>query len=286
MALPGRLAFALGCAFVAGFSAAYAQGDVKKGQYLAKAAGCMGCHTDTAAGAAPFAGGRLLDTPFGKFYGPNITPHLQHGLGKWSAADFRRALHLGERPDGAPYYPAFPYPSFTGMTDADIGDLWAYLRSLPPANRPNRPHELHFPLGWRFLVTFWKWLYFTPQPFIAIPQASPQVKRGAYLVNVLGHCGECHTPRNFLGGPNKDRRLAGGKLPDGRVPNLTPTRLKKWTDAQLREFLRSGATPEGDPPSDTMDEVIRNTTSQLTPQDVGALIAYLRSLPPLSEVPK
>jgi len=281
-----RQAFAFGCALLAGLSAAFAQGDAKTGQYLAKAAGCMGCHTDTAAGAAPYAGGRVLETPFGKFYGPNITPHSQYGLGKWSEADFRRALRLGERPDGAHYYPAFPYPSFTGMTDADIRDLWAYLRGLPSVNRPNRAHELRFPFGWRVLVTFWKWLFFSPQPFIANPQAAAQVNRGAYLVNVLGHCGECHTPRNFLGGSNKDRRFAGGKLPDGRVPNLTPTRLKKWNDAQLREFLRSGANPEGDPPADAMDEVIRNTTSQLTPQDVDALIAYLRSLPPLSEEPK
>jgi mono/diheme cytochrome c family protein len=286
LALSSRRACALGCALLAGFSAAFAQGDAKNGQYLARAAGCMGCHTDTAAGAAPFAGGRVLDTPFGKFYGPNITPHPQHGLGKWSEADFRRALRLGERPDGAHYYPAFPYPSFTGMTDADIRDIWAYLRSLPTANRPNQAHELRFPFGWRFLVTFWKWLFFAPQPFVAIPQASAQVNRGAYLVKVLGHCGECHTPRYFLGGPKKDRWLAGGKLPDGRVPNLTPTRLKKWNDAQLREFLRSGSTPEGDAPSDTMYEVIRNTTSQLAPENLAALIAYLRSLPALPDEPR
>ena len=286
MVLPSRRAIALGCALLAGLCTAFAQGDAKNGAYVAKAAGCIGCHTDTAPGAVSYAGGRLLETPFGKFYGPNITPHPERGMGKWSEADFRRALRLGERPGGAHYYPAFPFPSFTGMTDADSRDLWAYLRSLPPANRANRAHELRFPFGWRFLVTFWKWLYFAPQPFVANPQATAQVNRGAYLVNVLGHCGECHTPRDFLGGLKKKRWLAGGVLPEGRVPNLTPTRLKKWSDAQLREFLRSGATPEGDPPSDAMDEVIRNTTSQLMPQDLDAMIAYLRSLPPLSEEPK
>lgn len=269
---------------LAGSTVAPAQGDVAKGQYLARAAGCVGCHT--APGAAPFAGGRLLETPFGKFYGPNITPHREMGLGKWSEADFRRAVRLGERPDGAHYYPAFPYPSFTGMTDGDVRDLWTYLRSLPPANRPNRAHELRFPFGWRFLVSFWKWLYFAPRPFIVNPQASAQVNRGAYLVNVLGHCGECHTPRDFLGGLQKDRWLAGGALPEGRVPNLTPARLKKWNDAQLKEFLRSGATPEGDAPSDTMYEVIRNTTSQLTPDDMGALVAYLRALAPIADEPR
>ena len=263
--------------------AAFAQGDAKNGQYIAKAAGCAGCHTDSASGATPYAGGRVLDTPFGKFYGPNITPDPKHGLGKWSEADLRRALRLGERPDGAHYYPAFPYPSFTGMTDADIRDLWAYLRSLPPASRQNRAHDLRFPFDWRLLVTFWKWLFFLPQPFVAIPQASAQVNRGAYLANVQGHCGECHTPRNSLGGLKRDRWLAGGRLPEGRVPNLTPTRLKKWNNAQLREFLRSGASPEGDPPSDTMYEVIRSSTSQLTSPDLDALIAYLRFLPPLPE---
>jgi mono/diheme cytochrome c family protein len=282
--LTSRLALA--CAFFAGFAVAFAQGDAKNGQYLAKAAGCLGCHTDTKPGAMPYAGGRVLDTPFGKFYGPNITPHPEAGLGKWSEADFRRAIRLGERPDGAHYYPAFPYPSFTGMTDADLRDLWAYLRSLPPGNRPNQAHDLRVPFSWRFLVTFWKWLFFAPRPFAANPQAPAQVNRGAYLVSVLGHCGECHTPRNFLGGPKGNRLLAGGKLPEGRVPNLTPTRLKKWNDGQLREFLRTGSTPEGDPPSDTMYEVIRNTTSQLTPQDLDALIAYLRSLPPLPDEPK
>jgi mono/diheme cytochrome c family protein len=284
LALLNRGAFALGCALLAGCTAAvFAQGDVKSGHYLARAAGCVGCHTDTTAGAAPFAGGRVLETPFGKFYGPNITPDPTHGLGKWSETDFRRALRRGEAPGGAHYYPAFPFPSFTGMTDADIRDLWAYLRSLPPANRANRAHALRFPFGWRFLVTIWKWLFFAPQPFVASPQASVEVNRGAYLVNVLGHCGECHTPRNFLGGLKKDRWLAGGVLPEGRVPNLTPARLKKWNDAQLKEFLRSGSTPEGDAPSDTMYEVIRNTTSQLTPEDAGALVAYLRALAPIAD---
>ncbi|MGH9577769.1 MAG: c-type cytochrome, partial [Terriglobales bacterium] len=128
MTLFDRRAAALGFALLASAGTVFAQGDAKKGQYVAKAAGCAGCHSDTAAGAVPYAGGRVLDTPFGKFYGPNITPHAQHGLGKWSEADFRRALRLGERPDGAHYYPAFPYPSFAGMTDADISDLWVFLR--------------------------------------------------------------------------------------------------------------------------------------------------------------
>jgi mono/diheme cytochrome c family protein len=277
---------ALACAASVAFSAAWAQGDALKGQYLVKAAGCAGCHTDNKAGATPYAGGREIATPFGKFYGPNLTPHPQAGLGRWTLQDFRRAIRLGERPDGAHYYPAFPYPSFTGMTDADIADLWAYLRSLPPSSRQNRAHDLQFPFQWRFLVTFWKWLFFTPGPFATDPRASQTVTRGAYLVTALGHCGECHTPRNLLGGPNRSRYLAGAKLPEGRSANLTPTRLKRWDDRQLADFLRSGATPEGDAPSEVMDEVIQNTTSQLTAQDLAAMIAYLRSLPPLPNEPK
>ncbi len=284
-AVMGRLAV-LACVITlcVGVTPGFAQGDVSKGQYLAKAAGCVGCHTDTRPGSIPFAGGRALDTPFGTFYGPNITPHRETGLGAWTEADLRRAIRLGERPDGAHYFPAFPYPSFSGMTDGDIQNLWAYLRSLPPIDRANRAHELNFPFGWRFLVTFWKWLFFAPAPFMPPAQASALVSRGAYLVRVLGHCGECHTPRNFLGGPRLDRQLAGAKLPEGRSPNLTPTRLKKWSDADLKKFLLTGVTPEGDVAADTMSEVVQNTTSKLTPQDLDAMIAYLRSLPVLPEV--
>ena len=282
----GIFRLALASVFFAGFPEAFAQGDLKNGQYVAKAAGCVGCHTDTKPGSVPFAGGRALDTPFGTFYGPNITPHRDTGLGKWSEADFRRAIRLGERPDGAHYFPAFPYPSFTAMTDRDIRDLWTYLQSQPPVNRPNQAHNLRFPFGWRFMVTFWKWLFFTPQPFVADLPAPSAVNRGAYLVRALGHCGECHTPRNFLGGPKANRALAGAKLPEGRTPNLTPTRLKKWSDADLKKFLLTGLTPDGDVAAETMGEVIQNTTSQLTSGDLAALIAYLRALPPLPDEPK
>ncbi len=284
--LLGRLVvLACAAALCLGVAPAFGQGDVTKGLYLSKAAGCVGCRTDNRTGSIPFAGGRALDTPFGTFYGPNITPHRETGLGAWTEADLRRAIRLGERPDGTHYFPAFPYPSFSGMTDTDIRNLWAYLRSLPPTDRANREHELNFPFGWRFLVTFWKWLFFTPGPFIPPAQASAVVSRGAYLVRVLGHCGECHTPRNFLGGFRSDRLLAGAKMPEGRTPNLTPTRLKKWNDADLKKFLLTGVTPEGDVAADTMSEVVQNTTSKLTPQDLdAAMIAYLRSLPAFPEV--
>jgi mono/diheme cytochrome c family protein len=168
---------------------AWAQGNVQNGLYISKAAGCLGCHTENKSGAPPFAGGRGLETPFGTFYGPNITPDKQTGIGNWSEADFTRALRRGERPDGSHYFPAFPYPSFTGMSDKDIQDLWAYLRSIPPTNRANREHALGFPYKLRFLVGGWKMLFFKPGPPLVTAPATDLVARGAYLVNVLGICG-------------------------------------------------------------------------------------------------
>ncbi|HYV68205.1 MAG TPA: cytochrome c [Myxococcales bacterium] len=261
--------------------------DARRGAYLAKAADCIGCHTEEKPGSTPFAGGSALATPFGTFYGSNITPDVKNGIGRWTEADFFRAMHEGRRPDGWPYYPAFPYPSFTKITDDDLRDLWAYLRSLPPSARANHPHELRFPFGFRFLLFGWKWLFFKPGRFVGAPGATQVLDRGAYLVQALGHCGECHTPRNFFGAPKKDRSLAGGMGPDGKnVPNLTPTRLGKMSDEDLKGFLTSGTYPDGDQAAEAMAVVIRNTTSQLTPQDLDALIAYLRSLRPLPEEPK
>ncbi len=268
-------------------SAAAAQGDARRGAYLAKAAGCVGCHTEANKDAIPYAGGRALKTPFGTFYGPNITPHASAGVGRWSEADFLRAMRLGVRPDGAHYFPAFPYPSFTRIADTDLRDLWAFLRTLPANARPNQAHDLRFPFGWRFLVTAWKWLFFTPGALAPDSMQSALVQRGAYLVEALGHCGECHTARNFLGGTKRDRPLAGAaKGPDGkRVPNLTPVKLKKWSDEDLKGILQTGLTPDGDVLAETMGEVVRNTTAELTPADLAAMIGYLRALPPLPDEP-
>ena len=278
------------CVFVllagATVESAPAPGNAKQGEYLAKAGGCLGCHTAEKKKAVPYAGGRALKTPFGVFFGPNITPHPQEGIGNWSEADFLRAMRYGRLPDGAHYFPSFPYPSFTKIVDADVSHLWAYLRTLPPSPQPNRPHDLRFPFGWRFPVIGWKWLFFHPGPFAGVPGLSPAANRGAYLVQALGHCGECHTPRNLLGAVKRDRHLAGGEGPEGKnVPNLTPTGLKKWSDEELKDFLKFGTTPDGDVVSETMGEIIRNTTSQLTAGDLAAMIAYLRSLPPLPDAP-
>jgi mono/diheme cytochrome c family protein len=281
------IALGLATAVLGGLSPAShiaGSGDPRRGEYLARAGGCLGCHTEARKGATPFAGDRALKTPFGTFYGPNITPHADAGIGRWSEADFVRAMRQGIRPDGANLFPAFPYTSFTKVTDADLSDLWAWLRTLPPSSRPSQPHDLKFPFGWRFAVTFWKWLFFVPGPLREAPGASAALSRGEYLVKALGHCGECHTPRNFLGGPARGRFLAGGRgIDDKKVPNLTPAGLELWSDANLKEFFLTGVTPDGDTVSETMDEVIRSTTSKLATQDLSAVIAYLRSLPPIPD---
>jgi mono/diheme cytochrome c family protein len=268
-------------------SIALGQGDPKRGEYLSKAGGCIGCHTETRKDAQPYAGGRALKTPFGTFYGPNITPHPQAGIGAWTEADFIRALREGKRRDGSNYFPAFPYSSFTRISDADLRDLWAYLRTLKPSAQPSREHELGFFYRWRFLVTFWKWLFFEPGALAADAGKPEPLNRGRYLVDALGHCGECHTPRNFLGGPKKSRYLGGAKLGDDvNSPNITPTRLKKYGGAELKDILTSGLYPDGDVMGETMSEVVKNTTSQLTPGDLDALLAYLLSVPPLPDEPK
>jgi mono/diheme cytochrome c family protein len=158
------------------------------------------------------------------------------------------------------------------------------LRSLPQSSRANQPHDLKFPFGWRWLLWGWKFLFFSPGPFVPDAARNTQLNRGAYLTNALGHCGECHTPRNVLGGPKKSRAFAGSTL--AKAPNLTPTRLKNKGDGELKEFLLTAMTPDGDVAAEAMAEVVRNTTSQLTPQDLDAVVAYLRSLPPLPEEEK
>ncbi len=259
---------------------------VQRGAYVLRAAGCYGCHTDEKGGGAPLAGGRALKTPFGTFYSPNITPHPEHGIGAWSDAEFHDALRHGVTPAGDPYYPAFPYTSYTGMTDADIRDLKAYLFAQDPVETVNKPHELDFPYSMRFTLGIWKTLYFEAGAFEPDPAREAAWNRGAYLVRHLGHCGECHSPRGSLGAVDPDRELAGNPLgPDGgKVPNLTPAEgaLAGWSESDIVWAIRDGLTPEGDYLSDSMGEVIEHGTSHLTADDLSAIAIYLKSLPPLS----
>jgi mono/diheme cytochrome c family protein len=265
---------------------------VKRGEYLFNAGGCFGCHTDTKNKGASLAGGRALNTPFGTFYGPNITPDMQYGLGRWTEADFIRAVRHGERPDGANLFPVFPYTSFTKISDADLKDLWAYLRTVTPVAQPNREHNVSFPFSVRAGLTVWKWINFTPGLFQPDSARSADVNRGAYLVQALAHCGECHTPRNIMGGVKTSMVFAG--TPDGpegeRVPNITPhpdSGIGKWSAGDLTDLLKQGMTPDGDFVGGAMGEVVRETTGKLSDGDVRAVIAYLKTLPPIDhKVPR
>ena len=283
----GQVAAALVMAAAAIPGALPAAGDdIARGRYLAAAGGCLGCHTDRAAKGPPYAGGAVLKTPFGDFFGPNITPHPVHGIGRWSRADFVRAMRRGIAPDGSHYFPVFPYTAFTGVRDADLAAIHAYLMSLAPVDRANRPHEVRFPFGWRFLQTFWKWLFFEPGPFRADPARSARWNRGAYLVEALAHCGECHTPRGRLGALDRNRWLAGtSDGPDGEAaPNLTPeakTGLGAWSADDLATYLSIGMDPEGDFAGSLMADVIAHSTGRLTEADIAAIVAYLRALPPI-----
>jgi mono/diheme cytochrome c family protein len=260
---------------------------VARGRYLYHAAGCENCHTDRRHKGAPLAGGRRLATPFGVFYAPNITPDPEHGIGRWREEDFLRALREGISPRGEHYYPVFPYTSYTRMTDEDLRALWAYLRGVPPVAQPNRPHELPWYLGFRPLIAVWKWLYFTPGPWRPDPTRPPVWNRGAYLVEAVGHCGECHTPRNFLGGLRSDLHLAGtASGPEGGVvPNITPDRatgIGRWRRAELAYYFETGMTPDGDFAGDQMAEVIEYGLSRLSQEDRLAMADYLLSLPPIA----
>lgn len=261
-------------------------GDAKRGEYIFAAGGCAGCHTDTKNNGQLLAGGRELKTPFGSFYGPNITAHPTAGIGTWSDADFIRAVRLGRRPDGAHYFPVFPYTSFTKILDADLVDLKAYIFSLPQSDRPNRPHDIGFPFNLRALQFGWKLLHFSPGSFRPDPTKSAQVNRGAYLAEALGHCAECHSPRNPLGGLDMTMLFAGDRNPPGggKVPNITPdadTGIGKWSDGDLEDLLGSGMTPDGDSVGGEMGEVVSKSTSKLSAGDRKAMIAYLRQLKPI-----
>lgn len=257
---------------------------LRQGEYLFRAAGCAGCHTDKENNGAPLAGGLALHTPFGTFYTPNITPDPDTGIGRWSEADLMRALREGISPQGQHYYPAFPYTSYTQLTDADARAIWTYLRSLKPVRQVNKPHELPWYLHSRATLRIWKMMFFRPGAYQPQSDKSLAWNRGAYLVNAVTHCGECHTPRNLLGGFKQSQYLAGN--PDGaddaKAPNITPDRktgIGKWTENDLVYYLETGATPAGDYAGDAMAEVIDNSTSLLIQEDRRAIATYLKSLP-------
>ena len=244
----------------------------KRGEYLYIAGNCGGCH-------GKGEGGRAIATAFGTFYSRNITPDPAHGIGRWSDKDFIRALRDGVSPEGEYYFPAFPFTSFTGMSDRDILDLRAYLTTLAPSSAANRPADTILP---RAAMALWRGFYFTPGPWARDPSRSEEWNRGAYLANAVAHCGECHTPRDALGGMEIARRFAGGKLADNSgkdAPNLTPARLGAWRVEDFATVLETGMKPDGDFVAKPMSEVAE-ATAKLTPADRRAIAAYIKSLPP------
>lgn len=277
----------------AGAQEVAADAAVERGEYVFHAAGCYGCHSDVKGKGAPLAGGRRLQTPFGVFIGPNITPHRENGIGSWTLEDFSRALLHGVSPKDAPYYAAFPYTSFSRMTEEDVADLWAYLQTVEPANKANAAHELEFPYNWRWLNNLWRALFFSPGEFD--PGAPPETvaedardrwRRGAYLVRVLGHCGECHTPRDWLGNTDEDLFLAGNAAgaEGDPVPNITPepdTGIGDWSLSEIEGYLAFGMDPEGDFAGGAMAEVIEHTTGKLTAEDRRAIALFLVSVTPI-----
>lgn len=254
-----------------------------RGEYVMKISGCSHCHT--AEDGEPLSGGRALETPFGTFFTPNITAHKIAGIGAWSADDFQRALHHGVAPDGSDYYPAFPYTTYTRMSAEDAKALYAYILSLPASERINSDHDLAWFLHWRLAAWFWKWLFFSAGEFLQNSEKSAQWNRGAYIAEALGHCGECHTPRNIFGALREDMTYAGNPQgpEDEKVPNITPdkaTGIGNWSHTEFVEFLKYGELPDGEYAVGSMDPVILGLQS-LSEKDRDALIVYLRELAPI-----
>ena len=253
------------------------------GKVMFYAGGCASCHASTGQqDPTRLGGGAPLESPFGTFYPPNISSDPHDGIGRWSEADFVTALWKGTSPDGQHYYPAFPYTSYQRIALDDARDLFAYIKTLPAVAGKAPPHQVPFPFSWRRLLGGWKFLFLDGQPFRPDPTKSAQWNRGAYLVNGPGHCAECHSPRNVLGGIESGKRFAGGPNIEGKgwVPNITQKGIADYSENDIAYLLETGQMPDGDSVGGPMRAVIRNT-SQLPAADREAMAVYLKSLPPL-----
>ena len=252
------------------------------------AGGCSSCHAvPNQPDRLKLGGGLPIPSPFGTFNVPNISPDPNDGIGRWSEADFVTAVLKGTSPAGVHYFPAFPYTSYQHAKVEDIRDLFAYLKTLPPVTGKARDHDVPFPFNIRRNVGVWKFLFMDGKPFTSDTSHSAPWNRGAYLVNSLGHCAECHSPRNFLGGIIDAQRFAGGPNPEGEgwVPNITQKGLDEWSVKDIAYFLETGQMPDGDSVGGSMARVIKNT-SQLSPEDRAAMAEYLKSLPAVEGPPR
>ncbi len=289
---PGPLAFAAGKAVALDAYAGHPTGvptdfsatdAIARGRYLTDAADCEACHT--AEGGRAFAGGRAFKTAFGTLYSPNITPDAQTGIGAWSDADFLRALHQGVSRDGTRLYPAFPYAAYTYLTDEDVLAIRTYLLTLAPVRNTPPDNTLAFPFNQRWLMSIWSGLFNPNERFRPAADRSPEWNRGAYLVEGLGHCGDCHTPRNALQALDNGRKFAGAIADGWRAYNITmdpAAGIGGWSESELAEYLSAGHAAGRGTASGPMAEAVELSLSRLTPADIRALAVYLRSVPPIS----
>lgn len=255
------------------------EGNVERGRLIFAAGDCASCHARPGQSDRLHLGGGLaLSSPFGTFRAPNISPDKDDGIGTWTTADLGNALAGGVSPRGTHYYPAFPYTTYAGMTPTDIKDLAAYLRTLPPMSGKAPPHDIAMIFQVRRFVGFWKLLFFKTNGSVPPPSADPVRDRGAYLVEALAHCAECHSTRNQLGAIKSDTRYAGGPDPEGVgfMPNITPGRIAHWSEADIAEMLKTGMTPEHARVGSSMLDVVTNL-AMLPQSDRDAIARYVKS---------
>ncbi len=248
---------------------------------LAGLAGCLACHTEE--GGAPGAGGYALPTQWGTFHGPNITPDPEHGLGAWTFEDFERAMRHGRDPDGRFLYPAFPYPSYTGISDDDLRHLWAWLQFLDPVAQPDTPHDLNPGARARSVLGLWRMVGFRRGPFEPARGEDPVLARGRYLGEAVAHCGGCHTPRSGIGVPRRGAELAGTDAPPEPSPDIRPHPAgdpHAWSHDDRVTLLAYGMTPEGDFVGGEMMRLVEEGTRRLSDADREALARWWHSVPP------
>ena len=256
--------------------------NLDNGKTMFQIGGCASCHaTPGQDDKTKLGGGFGLKSPFGTFYTPNISPDPNEGIGKWTEANFVTAMVKGTAPDGRHYFPAFPYTSYQRIGTGDLRDLFAYLKTLPTVQDKSKPHDVPFPFNIRRTLGGWKFLFLDGKPFEGDPSKDATWNRGAYLVNGPGHCAECHSPRNILGGIIASQRFAGGPAPDGDgfVPNITQKGLS-MSHEQVVKLLETGETPDGDTVGGEMGKVVANT-AKLSAEDRAAIATYIKSLPPV-----
>jgi mono/diheme cytochrome c family protein len=255
---------------------------VRRGEYLTRAGDCIACHTSDT--GRPFAGGRAISTPFGTIYTPNITPDPDTGIGRWTDADFIRAMHEGIGKDGQRLYPAFPYVEYTRVTDQDVQAIRAYLNTVVPVRYTPPSNDLRFPFNQRWLMIFWNLLNFDEGRFVPDPKQSAEWNRGAYLVEGLAHCEECHTPRNFTQGLKTGERLSGAIQAGWHAYNITPHKtsgIGGWSDQEVASYLSTGIAQGRASAAGPMAAVVSNSTQYLNREDLRSIAIYLRALKPV-----